>query len=277
MSYAEQARLAGAEPVVIQTEPGSWKLTPDLLRQQLTPRSRLLSLCTPSNPTGIVYTDGELAALAEVLAESQAGVLIDEIYARISYVPVGRWLRAVPDFAPRTLIVDGVSKAYAMTGWRLGWLVGPQPVIAAASAIQSHLSSHPSSVSQRAAVYALGTDAAVESTIGEMVRTFKQRRDAICAGLNAIDGVSCPVPDGRLLRLSRRPRPVRSAARRTRHCAAVVERAGRLPARRSARLGGAGRGLRRTRLHPLLVRAEHGRAERRRAPHAAHPGYDEAR
>jgi aspartate aminotransferase len=196
VSYAEQARLAGAEPVIIQTEPGSWKLTPDLLRRHLTPRSRLLSLCTPSNPTGIVYTDGELAALAEVLSESQAGVLVDEIYARISYVPVGRWLRAAPDFAPRTLVVDGVSKAYAMTGWRLGWLVGPQPVIAAASAIQSHLTSHPSSVSQRAAVYALGNDATVESTIGEMVRTFKQRRDAICVGLNAIDGVSCSVPDG---------------------------------------------------------------------------------
>ncbi len=196
VSYAEQARLAGAEPVIIQTEPGSWKLTPELLRHHLTPRSRLLSLCTPSNPTGIVYTDGELAALAEVLSESQAGVLVDEIYARISYVPVGRWLRAAPDFAPRTLIVDGVSKAYAMTGWRLGWLVGPQPVIAAASAIQSHLSSHPSSVSQRAAVYALGNDASVEATIGEMVRTFQQRRDAICVGLNAIDGVTCPVPEG---------------------------------------------------------------------------------
>jgi aspartate aminotransferase len=196
VSYSEQARLAGAEPIIVQTEPGTWKLTPDLLRQHLTPRTRVLSLCTPSNPTGIVYSDSELAALADVLASSEAAVVIDEIYARISYVPVGRWLRAAPQFADRTLIVDGVSKAYAMTGWRLGWLVGPQQIIGAASAIQSHLTSHPAAVSQKAAQYALGAGTTVEAEVDRMVRTFKQRRDAICAGLNAIDGVVCPVPDG---------------------------------------------------------------------------------
>jgi aspartate aminotransferase len=197
VSYAEQARLAGAQPIIVQTEPGTWKLTPERLRQHLSPRTRVLSLCTPSNPTGIVYTDGELAALAEVIADSpSAAVVVDEIYARISYVPVGRWLRAAPRLADRTLIVDGMSKAYAMTGWRLGWLVGPEPIVGAAAAIQSHLSSHPSSVSQRAALYALGGDAAVEAEVDEMVRTFKRRRDAICAGLNAIDGVQCPAPDG---------------------------------------------------------------------------------
>jgi aspartate aminotransferase len=196
VSYSEQARLAAAEPVIVQTEPGTWKLTPELLRRHLGPRTRVLSLCSPSNPTGIVYTDRELAELAGVLEDAPVAVVIDEIYARISYVPVGRWLRAAPQLADRTLIVDGVSKAYAMTGWRLGWLVGPQPIIGAASAIQSHLTSHPAAVSQGAALYALGNHPAIEAEVDQMVATFKQRRDAICAGLNAIEGVECPVPDG---------------------------------------------------------------------------------
>src|SRR5213079_3251493 len=126
-------------------------------------------LCSPCNPTGAVYSDAELAALAEVLADSDVAIVVDEIYARISYVPVGRWLRAAPHLADRTFIVDGVSKAYAMTGWRLGWLVGPPALIDIASALQSHLTSHPSSVTQRAATYALENHAAVEMAVDEMV------------------------------------------------------------------------------------------------------------
>ena len=153
-------------------------------------------LCTPSNPTGAVYSDAELAALADVLADRDIAVIVDEIYARISYVPVGRWLRAAPDMADRSFIVDGVSKAYAMTGWRLGWLLGPPELMDMASAVQSHLTSHPSSISQRAATYALQGQAAVEKTVDEMVGIFRQRRDAIVAGLSAIDGLECGEPDG---------------------------------------------------------------------------------
>jgi aspartate aminotransferase len=196
VSYAEQARLAGATVVPIDSAPPYWKLTPDDLRRHLTPRSRLLVLCTPNNPTGAVYSDAELAALAEVLAESDVAVLVDEIYARISYVPVGRWLRAAPHMANRSLIVDGVSKAYAMTGWRLGWLVGPQDLIETASAVQSHLTSHPSSITQRAAIFALQNNTAVESTVDEMVGIFRDRRDAIVAGLSSIDGLACSEPEG---------------------------------------------------------------------------------
>jgi aspartate aminotransferase len=196
VSYAEQARLAGATVVPIDSAPPHWKLTPDDLRRYLTPRSRLLVLCTPNNPTGAVYSDAELAALADVLAESDVAVLVDEIYARISYVPVGRWLRAAPQMANRSLIVDGVSKAYAMTGWRLGWLVGPQDLIETASAVQSHLTSHPSSITQRAAIFALQNNAAVESTVDEMVGIFRDRRDAIVAGLSSIDGLVCSEPEG---------------------------------------------------------------------------------
>jgi aspartate aminotransferase len=196
VTYAEQARLAGARTVAIDTQAPDWKLSPDDLRRHLSPRSKVLVLCTPCNPTGAVYSDRELAALADVVAETDMAVMVDEIYARISYVPVGRWLRAAPQLAERSLIVDGVSKAYAMTGWRLGWLVGPRSIIEAATALQSHLSSHPSSITQRAAVFALHENADVERTVDEMVAVFRQRRDAIVAGLSSIDGLECGEPDG---------------------------------------------------------------------------------
>ncbi len=196
VSYAEQAKMAGATVVPIDTSAPQWKLTPADLRRHLTPRSRVLVLCTPCNPTGAVYSDGELAALAEVLAEAEMAAVIDEIYARISYVPVGRWLRAAPQLADRSLIVDGVSKAYAMTGWRLGWLVGPPDLMETASALQSHLTSHPSSITQRAAQFALESNLAVEEEVDQMVGIFRQRRDAIVAGLSAIDGVECSEPEG---------------------------------------------------------------------------------
>lgn len=197
VSYAEQARLAGANPCIIQTPLSDWRLTPDLLRSHLSERSRLVVLCTPSNPTGVVYSDQELSALADVLRGfPRVGIVVDEIYASISYVRVGRWLRAAPDLADRTLIVDGVSKAYAMTGWRLGWLVGAPAIMEAAGAVQSHLTSHPSSISQRAALHALGRDPRVQAAVDAMVRTFRERRDAVASALAAIDGLHCPLPEG---------------------------------------------------------------------------------
>jgi aspartate aminotransferase len=196
VSYAEQAKMAAASVVSMDTSPPGWKLTPKSLQASLTPRSRALVLCTPCNPTGAVYSDAELAALAEVLADTDVAVIVDEVYARISYVPVGRWLRAAPRMADRTFIVDGVSKAYAMTGWRLGWLVGPPQMMEMASAVQSHLTSHPSSITQRAATFALENAAEVEAKVDEMVGIFRQRRDAIVAGLSSIDGVECAEPEG---------------------------------------------------------------------------------
>ena len=196
VSYAEQAKMAGASVVPMDTSPPGWRLTPDELRRHLTPRTRALVLCTPSNPTGAVYSDAELAGLAEVLADRDVAVVVDEIYARISYVPVGRWLRAAPWLADRSFIVDGVSKAYAMTGWRLGWMLGPQELMDMASAVQSHLTSHPSSITQRAAIFALENDPTVETTVDEMVGIFRQRRDAMVGGLAAIDGMVCPQPEG---------------------------------------------------------------------------------
>jgi aspartate aminotransferase len=196
VSYAEQAKVAGANVVPIDSEPPHWKLRPSDLERALTPRTRLLMLCTPNNPTGAVYNDAELAALAEVIGDRDVAVIVDEIYARISYVPVGRWLRAAPQMADRSFIVDGVSKSYAMTGWRLGWLVGPPALMDMASALQSHLTSHPSSITQRAATFALKSDPSVERTVDEMVGTFRQRRDAIVSGLRSIEGIECSEPEG---------------------------------------------------------------------------------
>ena len=196
VSYAEQAKMAGATVVPIDTSPPGWKLTPAELRRHLTSRTRALVLCTPSNPTGAVYSDTELAGLAEVLADRDVAVVVDEIYARISYVPVGRWLRAAPWLADRSFIIDGVSKAYAMTGWRLGWMLGPRELMDMASAVQSHLTSHPSSITQRAALFALENDPGVEASVDQMVGIFRERRDAIVAGLAAIDGLVCPQPEG---------------------------------------------------------------------------------
>jgi aspartate aminotransferase len=196
VSYAEQAKVAGANVVAIDTSPPGWKLTPAALEAALTPRARVVMLCTPNNPTGAVYSDAELAALAEVIGDRDVAVIVDEIYARISYVPVGRWLRAAPQMVNRSFIVDGVSKSYAMTGWRLGWLVGPPELMDMASALQSHLTSHPSSITQRAATFALQGDPSVEHTVDEMVGTFRQRRDAIVEGLRSIDGIECSEPEG---------------------------------------------------------------------------------
>jgi aspartate aminotransferase len=196
VSYAEQARMAGANVVSLGTSAPGWKLTPSVLRQALTPRSRALVLCSPNNPTGAVYSDAELAELADVLADKDVAVVVDEVYARISYVPVGRWLRAAPHMADRSFIVDGVSKAYAMTGWRLGWLVGPPELMQMASAIQSHLTSHPSSITQRAAAFALEAHSDVDAVIDAMVATFRERRDAIVSRLATIDGVECSNPEG---------------------------------------------------------------------------------
>src|SRR5260370_14535943 len=184
--------MAGATVVPIDTSAPQWKLTPADLRRPLTARSRVLVVCSPCSPAGAVYSDGGLAGPAKVLAEAEMAAVIDEIYARISYVPVGRWLRAAPQLADRSLIVDGVSKAYAMTGWRLGWLVASRDLMESDSTLQSHLTSHPSSITQRAAQFALESNLAVEEEADQMGGIFPQRRAGIRAGLAAIHGAGAP-------------------------------------------------------------------------------------
>jgi aspartate aminotransferase len=197
VSYVEQAKLAGAVPVTpTATEATGFKLTPEQLRASLSERTRVVVLNSPSNPTGSVYSAAELAALAEVLRDSSAIIITDEIYDAISYVPYARWLRVAPDMADRTLVVNGAAKAYAMTGWRVGYVAGPQPIIDAVKAIQSHTSTHTASIAQYAALAAYTPNPEVEQAVVAMAEQFHKRRDLIIDLLAEIPEVSCSVPDG---------------------------------------------------------------------------------
>jgi aspartate aminotransferase len=178
------------------TEASGFKLTPEQLAASLSPRTRIVVLNSPSNPTGAVYSAAELRALADVLRDSEAIIIADEIYDAISYVEYARWLRVAPEMADRTLIVNGVAKAYAMTGWRLGYVAGPQPVIEAIKAIQSHTSTHTASISQYAALAAYTPNPEIEATVVEMAAQFHKRRDLILDLLAEIPDITCNVPDG---------------------------------------------------------------------------------
>lgn len=197
VSYVEQARLAGATAITPETsEASGFKLTPEQLRAVISPRTRVIVLNSPSNPTGAVYSADELQALAAVVRESDAIVIADEIYDAISYVDYARWLRVAPDLADRTLIVNGAAKAYAMTGWRVGYVAGPQPIITAIKDIQSHTSTHTASIAQYAALAAYSPSDAIEQSVREMAAAFRRRRDLIIELLAEIPGVRCTIPDG---------------------------------------------------------------------------------
>lgn len=194
-SYADIVSMAGGRPVVVPCpmETG-FKLSPSALKAALTPRTRWLMLNSPSNPSGAVYSAAELRALAEVLTRHpQVWILSDEIYRHLAYVPFTPFTEAAPDLLDRTLIVDGVSKAYAMTGWRIGWGIGPKALIGAMGTVQGQVTSGASSVSQAAALAALTGD---QSLLATRRADWQARRDRVVTGLNAIPGIDCPSPDG---------------------------------------------------------------------------------
>ncbi|MES2974135.1 MAG: pyridoxal phosphate-dependent aminotransferase [Pseudomonadota bacterium] len=197
VSYPDMVRLAGGKAVEVTCpESQGFKLTADQLRAAITPRTKWLVLNSPSNPTGAGYSAQELGALAAVLLEHPAvHVMTDDMYEHIRY---DGWafhtIAAVePRIADRTLTINGVSKAYAMTGWRIGYAGGPQPLIAAMATIQSQSTSNPSSVSQAASVAAL--DGTMDFLAGRN-DVFRQRRDLCLEAFNSIDGLSCRVPEG---------------------------------------------------------------------------------
>jgi aspartate aminotransferase len=197
VSYPDMVLANEGTPVIVPCgEASGFKLTPDALRAAITGRTKWLILNTPSNPTGAVYSRTELRALADVLEDFAAVyVLTDEIYDQI-YFGEGRiasLVEVAPELKDRVLVVNGVSKAYAMTGWRLGYGAGPAGLVSAINKLQSQISSCPSSISQAAAAAALTGDQSFIRTSGEVYRT---RRDAAVAGLNGIDGLSCTTPDG---------------------------------------------------------------------------------
>ena len=195
VSYPEMARFSGAAPVEVSTGvENEYRLTPEQLDDALTERTRVLILCSPSNPTGTVYPPEELAALAEVVRDYEhVYVVSDEIYEHVLYDAEHRAFASFPDMKDRTITVNGFSKAYAMTGWRLGYMAAPEPIAQAAAKVQGQFTSAPCSITQKAGVAALEMD---KGPVHEMVAAFRRRRDAVLRRLRAIDGVRCPTPEG---------------------------------------------------------------------------------
>ena len=196
VTYSEQPRLVGAEPVIVETRPeNGLKLTPEEFRAAITPKTRMLFLCSPSNPSGAVYSRDELEALAAVAVEHGIYILSDEIYEKLVYDGAEHHSVAAlsPEAKALTIVVNGVSKAYSMTGWRIGFAAAEDWIVAGMNKVQSQEVSHPSSISEKAAVAALDGP---QDVVEEMRLAFDERRRYMVERLNAIEGVSCPLPLG---------------------------------------------------------------------------------
>lgn len=197
VSYPDMVLLADGTPVCVYAGPSQgYKITPQQLEAAITSRTKLFIINTPSNPTGAAYTKAELQALGAVLAKHPKIVIAsDEMYEHIYWAsePFTSFAQANPQLYDRTITINGVSKAYAMTGWRIGYCGGPKEIVAAMSTIQGQSTSNASSISQRAATVALNGD---QSCVAEMNKAFKDRHDFVVGRLNAIPGVSCQAGAG---------------------------------------------------------------------------------
>jgi len=195
-TYPECIKLAGGVSVeVFADETQNYLVSVEQLEKALTPKTKVLLFCSPSNPTGSVYSADQVKAIGQWAYKKGLWVITDEIYEHLLYdgATAPSICVLVPELADRTIILNGVAKTYAMTGWRVGWMVGPKDVIKAATNLQSHLSSNVSNVSQRAAIAALSGDLSAVHKMGE---AFDRRRKLIVKLLNEIPGVSCPTPTG---------------------------------------------------------------------------------
>jgi aspartate aminotransferase len=195
-SYSDMVVMTGARPVLVPTtQETKFRLTPAQLHAALTPRSKLLMLNSPSNPTGSVYTRRELEALADVVLDAKLAVLSDEIYERLVFGDAQPTCFAAlrPALREQTLTVSGASKTYAMTGWRIGWACGPAHLIKAMGNIQSQQTGNPNSIAQYATVAALDGD---QSCVEAMRQEFQARRDLVCRRLLALPGVTLAIPEG---------------------------------------------------------------------------------
>lgn len=192
VSYPDMVLLADGAPITVYAGPEQgYKITPSQLEKAITPKTRLFILNSPSNPTGAAYTRAELRALGEVLMKHPRVVTCtDEMYEHIYWAkePFTSFAAVCPELYDRIVTVNGVSKAYAMTGWRIGYCGGPVELVTAMATIQGQSTSNPSSIAQKAAVAALNGD---QSCVREMNQHFKQRHDFVVAGLNRLPGVSC--------------------------------------------------------------------------------------
>lgn len=195
VSFPEQINVTGATTVLAETkEEGGFKVTPQDLSRLVTPRTKLFILNSPSNPTGCVYSRNELESLAEILVKNGIWVISDEIYENIVYGVEHVGIASLgPEIKDLTIVINGMSKAYSMTGWRMGYAAGDKKVIGAMSNFQDHSTSNPTSFAQKGALAAISGS---QESVGQMVAEFRRRRDYIVDRLNKIPGVSCSLPDG---------------------------------------------------------------------------------
>jgi len=196
LSYPEMVRIVGGEPVFVQTrEENNWKITPEDFENAMTPRTKMIIINSPGNPTGSIYTREELKALSEVAAEEDIYILSDEIYEKLTYD--GAEHVSVASISPEaydlTITINGFSKAYAMTGWRLGYLAAPEPIARAIDSMQSHMTSNPCSFAQYGALAALTGD---QQCVADMREEFDIRRQYMFERLTQIQGVSAVRPQG---------------------------------------------------------------------------------
>ena len=196
VSYPAMVSLAGGKSIVIETDESTgFKVTPEQLLSVVTPKTKMLILCNPSNPTGSVYTKQELVALGEIVLKNNFYVLADEIYEKLVYddFKFKSFASIDPEIKNKTILVNGISKAYSMTGWRIGYTAAPENLVDAINKIQSHTTSHASSISQHAAIEAIGGP---QNIISERVEEFRKRRDYFYKELTSIQGITCYKPEG---------------------------------------------------------------------------------
>ncbi|MCA2654228.1 pyridoxal phosphate-dependent aminotransferase [Microcystis sp. M061S2] len=196
LSYPEMVTLAGGTSVIVNTSlENQYKITPEQLEAAITPKTKLFVLNSPSNPTGIVYTPEEIAALAKIVVEKDILVVSDEIYEKILYD--GAIHRSIASFGPeifrRSIISNGFAKAFSMTGWRVGYVAGPVEIVKAMTKIQGHSTSNVCTFAQYGAIAALESP---QDCIEEMVKAFSERRQYILERVRAIPGLNCPTPNG---------------------------------------------------------------------------------
>ena len=195
VSYPQMVLLAGGEPVIVEAGfEQNFKMTPEQLEAAITPKTRMLILCSPSNPTGSVYSKSELEGLAKViLKQDNLFVLADEIYEHINYIGKHESIAQFEGMKERSIIVNGVSKAYAMTGWRIGYIAAPEWIVKGCNKLQGQYTSGPCSVSQKAAEFAY---TASQDCVEEMRQAFERRRDLIVRLAKDIPGLEVNVPEG---------------------------------------------------------------------------------
>lgn len=196
VSYPDIVILTGAKPVILKTNASAgFKIEPGQLEEAINPRTKAVIINSPSNPTGAAYTQAELVELAEVFVQKDVLAISDDIYEKILYdgISFANMATVNADMKERTVVVNGVSKSHAMTGWRIGYAAGPEEIIAAATKLQSQNTSNPTSIAQKAAVEALNGDQAI---VGAMVKEFEKRRNVMVDRLNAIPGITCMTPQG---------------------------------------------------------------------------------